>query len=209
MVYRMLTINKESIHKFNHQIGLSFLIDVFLYQNIKETSMYEEYITAKMTPAGKVLEHILRKAKITQKELSTETGVYPQRINELIKGKRDFTIEQSLNIEKALGIGIEGYFYIIQANYQVYAYITEKERSQHPDLSKFSTALFWDTRIEKINWIKNKEWVIQRIFEYGNQQEIEEAIRFYGKDTLKAILPTINSEWKKETREKNFKEFVQ
>ena len=165
--------------------------------------MYEEYITAKMTPAGKVLEHILRKAKITQKELSTETGVYPQRINELIKGKRDFTIEQSLNIEKALGIGI------IQANYQVYAYITEKERSQHPDLSKFSTALFWDTRIEKINWIKNKEWVIQRIFEYGNQQEIEEAIRFYGKDTLKAILPTINSEWKKETREKNFKEFVQ
>ena len=60
-----------------------------------------------------------------------------------------------------------------------------------------------------INWIKNKEWVIQRIFEYGNQQEIEEAIRFYGKDTLKAILPTINSEWKKETREKNFKEFVQ
>lgn len=171
--------------------------------------MYEEYITSKMTPAGKVLEHILRKAKITQKELSTETGIYPQRINELIKGKRDFTIEQSLNIEKALGIGIEGYFYIIQANYQVYAYITEKERSQHPDLSKFSTALFWDTRIEKINWIKNKKWVIQRIFEYGNQQEIEEAIRFYGKDTLKAILPTINSEWKKETRERNFKKFVQ
>ena len=47
--------------------------------------MYEEYFTSKMTPAGKVLEHILRKAKITQKELSTETGIYPQRINELWK----------------------------------------------------------------------------------------------------------------------------
>lgn len=28
--------------------------------------MYEEYIKSEKTPAGKVLEHILRKAKITQ-----------------------------------------------------------------------------------------------------------------------------------------------
>ena len=112
------------------------------------------------------------------------SGIYPQRISELIKGTRNFTIQQSIDIEKALGIGIEGYFYKIQANYEVYAFLTEKELTQHPDLSKFSTALFWDTRIEKINWIKNKEWVIQRIFEYGNSQEINEAIRFYGKDCL-------------------------
>lgn len=171
--------------------------------------MYEEYIKSEKTSAGKVLEHILRKAKITQKQLSIKTGIYPQRINELIKGKRNFTIQQSIDIEKALGIGIEGYFYKIQANYEVYAYLTAKEQTRHPDLSKFSMALFWDTKIEKINWIENKKWVIQRIFEYGNRQEIEEAIRFYNKDTLRAILPTINSKWKKETREKNFKEFVQ
>ena len=29
--------------------------------------MYEEYIKSERTPAGKVLEHILRKAKLTQK----------------------------------------------------------------------------------------------------------------------------------------------
>ncbi|WP_300762303.1 helix-turn-helix transcriptional regulator [uncultured Bacteroides sp.] len=171
--------------------------------------MYEEYIKSERTPAGKVLEHILRKAKLTQKQLSEMSGIYPQRISELIKGTRDFTIQQSIDIEKALGIGIEGYFYKIQANYEVYAFLSEKELTQHPDLSKFSTALFWDTRIEKINWIKNKEWVIQRIFEYGNSREIDEAIRFYGKDTIITILHNISSEWKKETREKNFKEFLQ
>ncbi len=171
--------------------------------------MYEEYIKSEKTPAGKVLEHILRRAKITQKQLSVETGIYPQRISELIKGTRNFTIQQSIDIEKALGIGIKGYFYKIQANYEVYVYLTEKEMLIHPDLSKFSMALFWDTRIEKINWIKNKEWVIQRIFEYGNSQEIEEAIRFYGKDTLRTVLPAITSKWKKEIRERNFKEFVQ
>ena len=77
--------------------------------------MYEEYIKSEKTSAGKVLEHILRKAKITQKQLSIKTGIYPQRINELIKGKRNFTIQQSIDIEKALGIDIEGYFYKIQA----------------------------------------------------------------------------------------------
>ena len=121
------------------------------------------------------------------------SGIYPQRISELIKGTRNFTIQQSIDIEKALGIGIEGYFYKIQANYEVYAFLTEKELTQHPDLSKFSTALFRDTRIEKINWIKNKEWVIQRIFEYGNSQEINEAIRFYGKDTIITILHNVLS----------------
>lgn len=70
-------------------------------------------------------------------------------------------------------------------------------------------ALFWDTKIEKINWIKNKEWVIQRIFEYGNSQEIGEGIRFYGKETIQAVLQRTHSKWKKETRERNFKEFVQ
>ena len=120
--------------------------------------MYEEYMKSERTPAGKVLEHILKKARLTQKQLSEKAGIYPQRISDLIKGTRAFTIQQSFDIEKALGIGIEGYFYKIQANYQVYAYLTEKELAKHPDISKFSSALFWDTRIEKINWIRNKEW---------------------------------------------------
>ncbi|WP_075967773.1 helix-turn-helix transcriptional regulator [Parabacteroides massiliensis] len=171
--------------------------------------MYEEYIKSERTPAGKVLEHILRKAKMTRKQLSIEAGIYPQRISELIKGTRDFTVQQSISIEKALKIGIEGYFYKIQANYEVYAYLTKREQEKHPDLSKFSKALFWDTRIERINWTKNKEWVIQRIFEYGNNQEIEEAIRFYGKETIQAVLQRISSKWKEEARERNFKKFVQ
>lgn len=170
--------------------------------------MYEEYIKSERTPAGKVLEHILKKARLTQKQLSEKAGIYPQRISDLIKGTRAFTIQQSFDIEKALGIGIEGYFYKIQANYQVYAYLTEKELAKHPDISKFSSALFWDTRIEKINWIRNKEWVVQRVFEYGNKQEIDEIIRFYGKETIKTILQGINSNWKRETRERNYKEFV-
>ena len=140
--------------------------------------MYKEYINSEKTPAGKVLEHILRRARMTHKQLSIKAGVEQQRISELINGVREFTIQQSLAIEKALGIEIEGYFYKIQDNYEVYTYLIKKELAIHPDLSKFSKALYWDTKIEKINQIGNKEWGIQRIFEYGNRQEIEEAICF-------------------------------
>lgn len=84
----------------------------------------------------------------------------------------------------------------------------EKELTKHPDLSKLSPALFWDTRVERINWIRNKEWVVQRVFEYGNKQEIDEIIRFYGMEIIKTILHSINNKWKKETRERNYKEFA-
>ena len=73
--------------------------------------MYEEYIKSEKTPAGKVLEHILRKAKITQKQLSIKAGVYPQRISELIKGTRDFTIQQSIAIEIAFNTYSQCFFY--------------------------------------------------------------------------------------------------
>lgn len=111
--------------------------------------MYEEYLAAQSTPAGKVLEHILRRANVSQKELALRSGIYPQRIHDLIKGIRRFTIPYSLNIEKALNIGIEGYFYKIQANYEIYQFITHEELKQHPDLSQFSNALFWDTKVDK------------------------------------------------------------
>lgn len=115
-------------------------------------------------PARKVLEHILKKSGLTQKHLSEKTGIYPQGISELIKGTRNFTIQQPFDIEKALGIGIEGYFYKIQTNYQVYVCSTEKELTKHPDLSKLSPALFGDTRVDKINWVRNKDWVVRRVF---------------------------------------------
>lgn len=151
--------------------------------------MYEKYLSMQSVPAGKILETILKKRNIAQKELAVMLNEYLQRIYDLIKGNRKFNIRTSLAIEKALGIDIAGFFLKIQTNYEIYSHITELELQIHPDLSLLSKALFWDTRIEKINWIKNKDWVIKRTFEYGNEREIEEIIRFYGKETITAILP--------------------
>ena len=87
-------------------------------------------------------------------------------------------INIALKIEKALGIE-EGYFMILQ----VYHDIEEAKKSQnkeHPDLTKLRRVLFWDTKIENINWEKQKNAVIKRVFERGNDIEKNEIISFYG-----------------------------
>lgn len=51
-------------------------------------------------------------------------------------------------------------------------------------MSKLRSVVFWDTDMNSIDWEKNKLAVINRVFERGNKQEIEEIIRFYGKEIV-------------------------
>lgn len=57
--------------------------------------------------------------------------------------------------------------------------------SNHPDLTKFRDAIFWDTAIENIDFTAHRCYIINRIFERGNEEEILEIIRFYGIETIK------------------------
>ena len=73
-----------------------------------------------------------------------------------------FNINASLAIERALNINIEGFFMKIQTNHDIY-YVMAQERAIHSDLTKISKSLFWNTKIEMINWVRNKDLVIQLI----------------------------------------------
>lgn len=57
--------------------------------------------------------------------------------------------------------------------------------SNQPDLTKFRGAIFWDTAIENIDFTAHRGYVINRIFERGNEEQILEIIRFYGIETIK------------------------
>jgi plasmid maintenance system antidote protein VapI len=172
--------------------------------------MYEKYLSMPAVPAGAILKHILKKENISQKEIAEKSAIYPQRINDLIKGKRKFTPELSSRLEKSLGISILGFFCKIQTNHDIYCYQDEQERKITPDLSKLHKALFWETySLDKINWIKHIRWVIQRVFEYGGQQEIEEIIHFYGHEKITETLNAIpvTDTWKLNDRNRNRKRF--
>lgn len=56
------------------------------------------------THPGEILREELESRGITQTKLANEIGVKVSLLNELINGKRDFTIEYAMMIEAALGI---------------------------------------------------------------------------------------------------------
>lgn len=68
-----------------------------------------DMIANNLTPAepthpGEFLREEIEFRGITQTRLANEIGVKVSLLNELINGKRDFTIEYALMIEAALGI---------------------------------------------------------------------------------------------------------
>ena len=172
--------------------------------------MYEQYLSMPAVPAGAILKRILQKEGLSQREIARKSAIYPQRIHDLIAGKRKFTPELSFRLEKALGISTLGYFYRIQTNHDIYSYQDEQERKHTPDLSKLHKVLFWDADMGKINWIRSAFYVIKRAFEYGNETEIEEIIKFYGREKVIEALNAIpaTDTWKLNDRNENRQRFA-
>ena len=75
---------------------------------------------------GEVLRDEIESRGITQTKLANEIGVRISLLNELINGKRNFTIEYAMMIEAALGIDAD--FWIrMQAHYdRKMAYLNKK-----------------------------------------------------------------------------------
>ena len=170
--------------------------------------MYEHYLTYHHIPCGAVLDRIRSKEHLTQRELASRSEIPYQRINDFIANRRRVSPENSLKLEKALGIDYQCFFYQLQTNYEIFIATKQFSKPQTPDKSKYRKALFWDTNFESLDWQRNSEWIIQRVFEYGNQGEIEETIRFYDKDKVADVLLGIQNTWNSENRENNIKKYL-
>jgi antitoxin HigA-1 len=135
---------------------------------------------------GFILERELKQRHLTKGPFAISLNEYPQTLVSITKGKRRMNTNLALKIEKALGIE-EGYFMTLQVFYD----IKELKKQQFkllPDFSNLRRVLFWDTKMENIDWEKQKKAVIKRIFERGNEIEKNEIIRFYGQDQVNNIL---------------------
>jgi len=135
---------------------------------------------------GFVLERELQKRHIRKGIFALSLQEYPQTLTAITKGKRGMNTSLALKIEKALDLE-EGYFMILQVYYD----IEEEKRKQNKtrtNLPQLRPVLFWDTKINAIDWEKQKKAIIKRVFERGNEMEKNEIIRFYGAKTVEMIL---------------------
>lgn len=149
----------------------------------------DTYLNMSSVPAGAILYRIVQQKQIHQTVLAQKTGLIPQRINDLIMGRRRFTPQNSFVLEQALGISMQGFFYKVQANHDVYqAHLAENQLK--PNLNLLSQTTFWDVDLAKLEWKKCQDWAIRRVLEYGTREEIEELYRFYGRDAFSKIKET-------------------
>lgn len=72
----------------------------------------------------------------------------------------------------------------LQVHYDIVQEKRKLSSAHHPDPDKYRPSLFWDTSFDKIDWDAHSSYVINRVMERGNEEEIIETIRFYGRETI-------------------------
>lgn len=135
---------------------------------------------------GLILERELKQRHLHKGPFAISLKEYPQTLVSITKGKRRMNINLAMKIEEALGIE-EGFFMTLQVFYD----ISEKKKKQQKLISdhpKLRRVLFWDTQMENLDWEKQKNAIIKRVFERGNEIEKKEIARFYGQGTVDDIL---------------------
>ena len=142
---------------------------------------------------GLILERELKKRKLAKGKFALSISEFPQTLVAVMKGKRRMNPGLSLKIEKALDWE-EGLLMVLQVYYDIEQEKKKLTKNDRPDLLKIRPIIFWDTELASIDWQKQKQAIINRVFERGNEQEIKEIIRFYGKDEVLSALNLNQSE---------------
>lgn len=137
---------------------------------------------------GLVIERELKKRKLRKNSFALKLQEYPQTLTAITKGRRGITTSLALKIEKTLGFD-EGFLMMLQVYFDIE--VEKKKQIQNkPNLKLIRPVLFWDTKFENIDWIKQKKAVIKRVFERGNEDEKNEIKRYYGEAAVKKIMIT-------------------
>ena len=157
--------------------------------------MIDELSILKGLHPGIVLERKLKERKLSKGRFAMSVGEFPQTLGAITKGKRNMNTPLAMKIEKELGLE-EGYFMTLQVFYEIKEEKRRLNKDYHPDLSKIRPIIFWDTKMEKIDWVQHKKSVIERIFERGDDGEKEEITRFYGQKVIDEVLKNkVHSDW--------------
>jgi hypothetical protein len=63
-----------------------------------------------------------------------------------------------------------------------------EELSNNRQRPNLKDRLFWDWKVEDVDWQKSARSVIERVLQRGNDEEYEELVRFYGREKIIHVL---------------------
>lgn len=67
------------------------------------------------------------------------------------------------------------------------------ERTNKKLIEQFSSHLFWDVAREKIDAVRNKKFLVQRVLEYRLMEDLQNLKQLYGVDQIAEIAATFRS----------------
>jgi addiction module HigA family antidote len=152
--------------------------------------MLPEHNRVKGIHPGAVLKRELKKLSLKSIELAKSINEYPQTINAITKERRGINPKLSIKLGEYFSVE-KDYFMLLQASYEVEN--SNRDLKPNPLIGKIRKSIFWDTDFNKIDIIKHKRFIIQRILERGSKIEIQELIRLYNITTIKEELKNINN----------------
>lgn len=129
-------------------------------------------------PIGTIIKRDLKKRGISQIALSRSIGISYKTLNRIINNHRKIEntyaikIEKILNYEPSLLINLQNY-------------IIQRDKNQKSIVLCGTTpvirkCVFWDIDMNKLDWRKNKNFIINRVSQYGNPSEKTAINDFYG-----------------------------
>jgi len=137
---------------------------------------------------GIVIDCELIKRAIRQRPFVLSLAEHPQTFNAITRDKRSHNTALALKIEKEMDID-KGTLVLLHAYYDI-RMVKEASKQGMPGLIKISKSLFWDTEINHIDWNRQYNADIQRVYERGDEEEMEEINRFYVKGKIDLVLNT-------------------
>ena len=140
---------------------------------------------------GLILQREIKRNNIKSSQLAMAINEHKQTISAIINQKRGINPELSIKLAEYFQAE-EDYFMMLQAGYEVKTKLANYP-TKKPNLNNIRKVLFWDTTFDKIDWNKNKRAVIKRVLERGNDLEINEIIKFYGKATVSTVAKSISN----------------
>ena len=129
-------------------------------------------------PPGKIIGRELKRRDISQRAFASAIQEHSQTLNAIITGRRRMTTEMALKIESALDFD-EGFLLTLQVYHDIAEYKNLYNSNSVSGIPNVRRCLFWDTDFDNIDWGKYKAFIINRVLERGNDEEIAEIARFY------------------------------
>lgn len=138
-------------------------------------SVFDRY---KGIPIGTIIKRDLKKRGISQIELSRSIGISYKTLNRIINNHRAIETAYAIKIERILNY--EPSFLINLQNYIIQRDKDQKSIILYGTAPAIRKCVFWDIDMNKLDWRKNKTFIINRVSQYGNPSEKSAINKFYG-----------------------------